>query len=302
MKFRRVIFIAALVGLVYYYRADITAYWKDFQTRHPRLAAENGIQAIKDIGNKLTVTTSTIKKLERRVFAPEPIRITAPAAKSAVLSRDGVISLTNKERVAQGLWILKENSQLNEAALAKAKDMLARQYFAHVSPDGKGPAEVVVAAGYDYLAVGENLAEGDFESDAKLVEAWMASPGHRANILGTHFTQIGVAVARGVFDGHESWMAVQEFARPASDCPIPETGSKEKITTLEERLRSLKETIAAKRAAIEKASPQNKSDYRSAVAELNALIAEYNGIVDEEKVAVVEYNAAVNRYNACLAK
>ena len=64
---------------------------------------------------------------------------------------------------------------------------------------------------------------GNFKNDQDLVSAWLNSPGHRANILNTRFTEIGTAVLKGFYEGREVWMAVQEFGLPLSSCPNPDS-------------------------------------------------------------------------------
>jgi len=104
-----------------------------------------------------------------------------------------------------------------KAALIKAKDMLMHDYFSHTSPDGNKSGELVTAAGYAYRMVGENIAYGDYTDSAQLVGSWMKSPGHRANILEQRYTDIGVAVLFGEFNGRNVWVGVQIFGRPMSE-------------------------------------------------------------------------------------
>jgi len=158
---------------------------------------------------------------EKHITAPPPLRgPTEPSG--AVLTAAGILRETNKHRAAAGLSPLTANAALAVAAQAKTDDMFTRQYFEHESPDGDGPGDVVEAAGYDFLRVGENLALGNFNSDADLVQAWMDSPGHRANILNPGFTEIGISAAAGQFISNHTWLAVQEFGLPASACPAPD--------------------------------------------------------------------------------
>ncbi len=143
-----------------------------------------------------------------------PVAPTAMPSDESLLSGSKVIQQTNLERQKAGLAPLIENEKLNKAALAKAQDMLSKQYFAHVSPDGVGLVELLNSVGYIYQTAGENLAYGNFNNENKIVDGWMASPGHRANILNSKYTQIGVAVIKGIYQGKRVWMAVQEFGTP----------------------------------------------------------------------------------------
>ncbi len=131
----------------------------------------------------------------------------------AAVSVAEVISLTNGEREAKGIVTLKRNELLDAAAQMKAEDMAQKGYYAHVSPDGVTPMFFVERAGYRYLAIGENLVVQ--RTDAKqVVDAFMGSPGHRANILRKDFTEIGVGVAKGTYKGKDTTFTVQIFGTP----------------------------------------------------------------------------------------
>jgi len=111
--------------------------------------------------------------------------------KNIKLTVKGVIDNTNKQRALNGdLPVLKENFKLNFSAEKKLQDMFVKQYFEHNSPEGIGVGDLGLQAGYEYIIIGENLALGNFKDDASLVDAWMASPGHRANILNKKYTEI----------------------------------------------------------------------------------------------------------------
>src|SRR3989344_8844829 len=147
------------------------------------------------------------------------IKIKAPQILGQVtFSSDQIIVLTNSKRAQNGFGPLAVNSQLAQAASAKANDMYAADYWAHNSPSGKTPWSFISASGYRYLYAGENLAR-DFSDASSVVEAWMASPSHRSNILGDHFKEIGVAVASGNLEGREVVLVVQMFGTPVSQIP-----------------------------------------------------------------------------------
>ena len=108
------------------------------------------------------------------------------------------LCLLNAERARHGLTRLRRNAALDRAARRHAKDMVERDYFAHEAPDGTGPHQRILRAGYvDPRLTGENLAFGEREAGApsSIVDGWMHSPGHRRNILRRGFTEIGVAIA-----------------------------------------------------------------------------------------------------------
>ena len=118
----------------------------------------------------------------------------APQASSSI--EEAVIAQMNRERAAFGLQPLRVNSQLALAAEDRIHDLFNRHYFNHVSPDGMQPFVWAQRRGYDYSIIGENLATG-YPTATRVVDGWMHSPGHRANILGRDFDEVGVAVAGG---------------------------------------------------------------------------------------------------------
>jgi hypothetical protein len=124
-----------------------------------------------------------------------------------------IISLTNTERADNSVGNLKEDALLDSAAQAKANDMAQSGYFAHVGPDGKTPWQWISASGYQYQYAGENLAVRFIDS-SDVVNAWMASPTHRANMVKPVYTQIGVGVAEGIYQGQPATYVVQYFGTP----------------------------------------------------------------------------------------
>lgn len=221
----------------------------------------------------------------------------------AQLQAEAVIALTNAERVHAGGAELTENEALNAAAAAKLQDMFEQQYFEHISPQGRGPGVLAAAAGYNYLVVGENLALGNFKDNNSLLSAWMASPGHRENILNTKFTEIGVAVGQGMFQGKKTWLAVQEFGKPASDCPEIEVSLKNQIDLDKQNIAAIEKSLQSKKAELDTApknTPQEQEIYNQKVNEYNSLVGEYNTLQKKIQQEVNEYNAQVRAFNSCL--
>lgn len=142
----------------------------------------------------------------------------------AAVSASDVVFFTNEERTRSGAAALVEDERLSRAAAAKAADMVARGYFAHVGPGGEQPWEWVTREGYTYQFAGENLAVRFYES-ADVVSAWMASPSHRANVLKAQYTNIGVGVAHGMYEGKPATYIVQYFGTPASGAPIAQNAA-----------------------------------------------------------------------------
>lgn len=121
----------------------------------------------------------------------------APAYRTdSALVEIAVLCETNNRRLAEGLPPLRLNAQLSAAGRAHAQDMATRGYFDHYTPEGAGPTERAAAQGYVANGCcGENIAYG-YGDAQNVVNGWMDSPGHRANILGGAYQEIGV----GVFD------------------------------------------------------------------------------------------------------
>lgn len=272
-----------LAGSLFYFRSDILNIYRSL----PEIAGS---------------APEIIEGLKKEISAPAPLRIPKKAV-SAPLTKSGVINFTNTQRKENGgLPPLKENALLNKAAEAKLDDMFKGQYFEHISPAGIGPGELVESVGYEYIASGENLALGNFDGDRDLVQAWMDSPGHRANILNTKYQEIGVAVGKGVFEGHETWLAVQEFGKPISACPAPDEILKTNIAAYENKLDELRKKADALKAEIEASDPKTREErreYNGKVDDYNALVKQINSLIDELKSMISLYNSQVHGFNAC---
>lgn len=117
---------------------------------------------------------------------------------------------TNSQRATLGLSPLTLNAQLSQAAAQKAQDMFAKNYWAHNSPTGSTPWDFISGAGYHYVIAGENLAK-NFSTSGSVVDAWMGSPSHRANIVKPGYKEIGFAVVNGKLNGEETTLVVQMF-------------------------------------------------------------------------------------------
>src|SRR3989338_5891271 len=135
--------------------------------------------------------------------------------------------MTNKDRVAAGNAKLVFDANLAKAAQAKANDMAAKSYFAHVSPDGKTPWHWLDLVGYNYSYAGENLAI-NFSDSIDVEEAWMNSPEHHANIVKPQYTRIGIATAQGVYEGKDTTFVVQFFATPPTEAVASAAPTKSK--------------------------------------------------------------------------
>lgn len=103
-----------------------------------------------------------------------------------------VLDLVNQERNKAGLNPLSMNNGLNKVAMAKAQDMYNNNFFDHQSPTYGSPFDMMKSFGITYNTAGENIAKGQ-TSPMEVMSQWMNSSGHRANILNSSFTQIGIA-------------------------------------------------------------------------------------------------------------
>ena len=129
-----------------------------------------------------------------------------------------IVDLTNAERGVATLPALRHNPVLDAAATLKAEHMATNEYFAHFSPDNVSPWHWFREAGYQYVHAGENLAI-HFSDSGEVVEAWMASPTHRENIMNGQFAEIGIGTARGSYQGFPTTYVVQLFGTPLA---VPE--------------------------------------------------------------------------------
>lgn len=124
-----------------------------------------------------------------------------------------LVDLANKDRIENNIPTLVINPTLVQVAQMKANDMAQYSYFAHTSPAGVTPWAWFKKAGYSFSYAGENLAI-DFNESVDVNNAWLASPTHRANIMNDKFTEIGMATADGIYQGHKTTYIVQMFGRP----------------------------------------------------------------------------------------
>ncbi|OGZ29001.1 MAG: hypothetical protein A2427_03905 [Candidatus Nealsonbacteria bacterium RIFOXYC1_FULL_40_7] len=127
---------------------------------------------------------------------------------AAQISPEEVVRLTNQKRTEAGLAPLTYNQTLAGAAYTKGRDMIDRDYWAHVAPDGTQPWKFFSDFGYRYRYAGENLAR-DFSSASATVDAWMNSPTHRDNILNPKYKEIGIGVTEGDLAGVDTTIVVQ---------------------------------------------------------------------------------------------
>jgi uncharacterized YkwD family protein/spore coat assembly protein SafA len=137
-------------------------------------------------------------------------KLTIPAQSSVKASEDEVARLVNVERAKNGLPALTINWQLSRVARYKSQDMINKNYFSHTSPTYGSPFKMMESFGIRFSSAGENIAYGQ-RTPAEVMNSWMNSPGHRANILSPSYTQIGVGLAK-TSSGVSYW--TQMFIKP----------------------------------------------------------------------------------------
>lgn len=142
----------------------------------------------------------------------------------ADISSQELLKYTNEKREESGLPPLVLSPELENAAYAKAQDMFDNDYWAHNSPEGTTPWYFIKNAGYNYVYAGENLAKG-FTDSRDVVNAWMASPSHKENLLSENFKDVGFAVKAGVLGGEETFLVVQEFGNKTA-VPVEKIANK----------------------------------------------------------------------------
>ena len=190
----------------------------------------------------------TVLRIARRLLVPivalAALAFSAPAALAACADGDvpasdsgavaATLCLLNEQRADHGLKAFAESSTLDRAADDYAADMVKRRFFDHVSPGGGTMMDRIKAAGWSpngSWSAGENIAwgSGSLATPAAIVNGWMHSAGHRANILNGSFSQIGIGVAAGAPQGgirgggtyvtdFTSGSASAAAKRPAANC------------------------------------------------------------------------------------
>jgi uncharacterized protein YkwD len=246
-----------------------------------------------DANTSVNTGTNTNNNPYNRDGTLKPVTSNQP---ENTLSAQGIIFHTNQSRASAGLGYLAQNDTLTRSAESKLQDMFKNQYFEHVSPNGESVSDGAKRYGYDFIVVGENLAMGVFGGDDQVVLAWMASPGHKKNILDKRFMDVGVAVGLGVYQGRRQWIVVQQFGKPLSSCNAPNLSSKDHIENLKSDLVVLEDMITKKHADIQ---TQTGEQYNQSAIEYNILVNDYNVKLNEIKNSIELYNESVRGFNQC---
>jgi uncharacterized protein YkwD len=263
---------------------------------------------LNNTNNKNTIIIDEgIKKnqiLEGKVDTPGALKqlsenILNKNANISLLS-DKIILFTNIEREKEGLEKLKENKKLDFSAEKKLQDMLDNQYFEHISPTGIGVTDLSKTVNYEYILIGENLAMGNFKNEEELVSAWMKSKGHKENILNKNYTEIGVSIRKGKFDGKDTWMAVQHFGTPTSVCPEVDKLLYGKIAINQEQINQMQNDLNVRRNMITQKVIYEGDTHSEQIEKYNILVNVYNNLIKETEVQIFQYNNIVESFNTCL--
>jgi uncharacterized protein YkwD len=216
-----------------------------------------------------------------------------------ILSREVIVGLTNSIRAANGLAALSENRLLTTIAEERAKDMLEKQYFDHISPVGEQASDLAQKIGYKYKIIAENIASGMFMTNQKIIDGWMQSPGHRKNILSPEVSEIGVSVMKGRMGGHDAWISVQIFglqSLPVSTklCTPPSQQLMNEIEIKKVELRVLNERLASLRSELETVKTSIELD--------RTLVGKDSKRNQDLNVKIKTYNEKSNWHNETLAE
>lgn len=153
-------------------------------------------------------TTPSITQPQTNQSAKKPATSTPSSYSGVTSAEQQALNLMNADRAASGLPALKLNNKLTALARDYAQDMINRGFFSHYNPEGQSPFDRMQQYGISYRYAGENLAINSSVEAAE--QAFMNSPGHRANILNANYSEIGIGVK---YDGSQVYV-VQEFIQP----------------------------------------------------------------------------------------
>jgi uncharacterized protein YkwD len=258
------------------------------------------------VDEKLSFSTSSISKINTiqkiattsTASSPKPLKIISEN-EGLKISNEVIIYWTNAQRNEDNLPALIENTELSKIAEIRVNDMFSNSYFQHISPTGDSVSKIADRSGVGYIVIGENIALGNFESSKALVDAWMNSEVHRANILNKNYTQIGVSSIDGMYEGRNVTISAQVFDKPLSDCPVVSKDIKNQIDSYILIKDNLKADINKIELALQ---DKNLStlEYNSKIQQFNSTIAIYNNIILKIKELVSIYNKAVEKFNSCI--
>jgi uncharacterized protein YkwD len=216
------------------------------------------------------------------------------------LTPANIVWYANQYRIQHHLPTLTQRRALNESAKAKTTNMILYQYFDHTQPGSNiGFDHFIDDQKYAFIKIGENLAMGDFSTSKEVVDAWMRSPTHRANILDTTYTEIGVSIQEGIFKGKQVVFITQHFGKPRKSCPSIDQSLKTSIGTLTDSIKKVQDEISQKQNVLENANGTPDGAFIDAY---NALVTTYNASASQLGELVQKYNAQVKAFDTCISQ
>jgi uncharacterized protein YkwD len=230
------------------------------------------------------------------------------------MSPESIIELANNVRASHGLNALHTNPLLNAIAEARARDMVEKNYFAHMSPSGELASDIAARVGYRYRIMFENIAAGGFRTNRNILKAWVDSPNHRKRIFSHYVNETGVSVIKGKVNGSIMWVAVQVFGLPVTESagklpdspqehPWEELGARfAALDSQHQRLSGTKAELEFDRKMIERSSRVCSNDpdmswrinqkikaynrkaeqFNRSLAEMNTMKTALNSVVDDD--------------------
>ncbi len=258
------------------------------------------------VDEKLSFSTSSIAKINTiekittvsATSSPKPLK-SISENEGLQISSNVIVYWTNVQRKENNLSALIENTELSKIAEIRVNDMFSNSYFQHVSPTGDSVSKIADRSGVEYIIIGENIALGNFDSSRSLVDAWMNSEGHRANILNKNYTNIGVASIDGIYEGRKVTISAQVFDKPISDCPVINKDIKDQIDSYVLIKDNLKADINKIELALQDKNLSN-AEYNIKIQQFNSIIAIYNNIIVKIKELADIYNKSVEKFNICI--
>jgi uncharacterized YkwD family protein len=181
---------------VYYYQGnDLNEINRIIESYFNKNISQNTVSKTAPTHSQPAQTASPKPVTQQPAAAKQPASTQTVSTLSAFEQK--VVDLTNQERAKNGLPALKVDATLSKMAHEKSRDMSANGYFSHTSPTYGSPFDMMKQYGITYRYAGENIAMGQ-KTPEEVVNAWMNSPGHRANILNPNYNYIGVGyVSKG---------------------------------------------------------------------------------------------------------
>jgi uncharacterized YkwD family protein len=151
------------------------------------------------IARKFEISITELKKANPQITDVSKLyvgqTVMIPDTQSLFSHEQQVFELVNKERASRGLPLFKLNAELSRVARYKSQDMIDKKYFSHTSPTYGSPFDMMQSFGLKFSAAGENIAYGQ-KTASEVMNSWMNSAGHKANILSEAYTNIGIGVAK----------------------------------------------------------------------------------------------------------